>query len=1116
MNDPFCLPLQPGTPCADLRAFASVAIDRPNHCSAPTPAKPPERHHSEKALLRWLREAKNQNDRGRLVHVFKQVIRAGWLEKLSSEDILRCAESMRFVRYPQFLEGVNTDSLAQQTSRVLEQALQTLRQRTYHSDDILLRIQCLECHCLALTGDVKQIGSAARKLLITAAPTGMLEDLKTAESVFRALTQSICAYKRQDHPDSAKGALFCVLYSWTTMRPYLFSQQEKAHSHNLYILGSVIRRCLFDVLVNNIERPGDWYQSRQVKHNPETYQHLGELLIECYTTRGLPLHALSVLRSMQQVGVPVKHYNMTSVLKVLISHDLFELADDVYADFRDLMKNDLTSEIFLHASLQYFAHKGDCESVEDIREELIRREFPLNGPRKAWIMHAYAVTGNPDQVVEHFESFFPSAAHSDSNSRIVRPSIIHYGIIIYAYSVVGDVNSMNSWLEKILATGLALDVRIFNDVLKAFSRREDLDAVEATMKQMRASGVKPNHVTYTILMRMYGRRRDPINAENVFHQALGTGLSPNQLMVLALMDAHADSGSWKGVIRVFDYIRANYSNSFWLDVHIYNALLRAYVLVGSPFATVLRLLEKFGANGLTPNPTTYLLVIQAACNSGEMDAARSLLAEMTSLDTIRGSCRAAECFAYTMMMGAFLRLEDKDGAKEMYSAMQNRNIVPTSTTFGIIIRAYGNEGTSEGLHLAEEFLAALLRFDPDRSDPIWTNDPRGRTHALEDVFVPVLQANSRWQNTNHVEHHFSTLTDMAPGNPTILALCPLMDSYRRAGDMNGVKVVWNRIFETALWETRSRDILHDRVGTGDGPGSKLTVVRESKPDSLPSELERAGQYSQRSNILCVPLSTYISALSSAGMHAEVAQAWAKAKAHGFGFDSHNWNHLAICLVRAGEPERAFEVLERVILPFQDYTAREIAGRESKPETPFTFIEANIDGRTRAISGGQLPDDVQTAGVRQHAEDVELGRAGPAKRPYAHIQESEHYYPDALLKLFGNEPAADPEGDLAEGLHLYHQISPAWNHWKPHRITLHILDTALRRLASGRMIRPAGVTEFLEVVEHEGSMQAAEELHRRIIERFPAAVKTVYSSRSRLKRDIRQGITHKGYMNSEGH
>jgi len=68
-----------------------------------------------------------------------------------------------------------------------------------------------------------------------------------------------------------------------------------------------------------------------------------------------------------------------------------------------------------------------------------------------------------------------------------------------------------------------------------------------------------------------------------------------------------------------------------------------------------------------------------------------------------------------------------------------------------------------------------------------------------------------------------------------------------------------------------------------------------------------------------------------------------------------------------------------------------------------------------------------------------------------------------------------------------------------------------------MIRPAGATESLEVMEHEeGSTQAAETLHRRIIERFPGAVKAVYGSRKRLTRDIRQGITHMGYMNPERH
>ncbi|KAF8341387.1 uncharacterized protein EI90DRAFT_3033792 [Cantharellus anzutake] len=1111
------------------RRFASVALRSPtsrtidaNMPQKESPDSPP----SKEVLFRQLEMAKLKGSRRSLVALFEQIVHEGWLNELPSETILFCAESMRYIRHPHLLTGKQGILLVQQTARALEPILDTLRQRTYHSDDILLRIQSLECHHTALTGNVTKIGTLTRRLFLAAAPTGTLDDPGIADLLFRTLIQSICAYKRNNHSDSAKGALFCVLQSWTVMRPYLFSQQRKAYTEKLYLLGNVIRKELFDVLTRCIERPGEWYQSRQALHTEQTFQHLGELLIECYGTREMPLHALSVLRSMQQIGVPVVHYSMMSVLKLLISHDLLEIADEVYAGFRDLMKADLSSEAFLHASLQYFAHKGDCESVEDIREEMINRGYSLNAPRMLWIMHVYAVAGNPDRVIEYFESFFPSCPQTDSNPQAVRPSVMHFATVIYAQSLVGGVHEMNAWLEKMVEADVSPDIRVFNHILKAFSHKEDLDAVEETTKRMRASGVRPNQVTYSLLMRMYGRRRDPINAENVFHQCLKAGLRPNQQLVLALMDAHADAGSWKGVIRVFDFLRAEHSSQLWLDVHIYNVLLKAYVLVGSPFPIVLHLMESFEINGIKPNPTTYLLAVQAACNAGKMDAARDLLAEMLSLgNQWRGSDRSALCFAHTMMMGTYLRLGDKGGAKEIYSAMQKQNIVPTSTTFGIIIRAYGNEGTLEGLRLAEEFLAALLRLDPEQKDPIWTRDPRGRTHALEDVFVPILQANNRWHNLNHVEHHFATLSEMEPGPPTILALCPLMESYSRAGDLDGVKAVWERIFETALWETRTREILHSHVGAQDKPGASLTAAREGALDGSQDELRKAGQRAQRSNILCVPLSTYISALSGAGKHNEVAHVWAKVKAHGFGFDSHNWNHLAICLVRAGEPERAFEILEKVILPFQEFTARDVAQRELKPETPFTFVEASSDWRDPGDAGKSfdpLLDHTRRDTLSQHADDLDLGRAGPAKRPYHFIQESDYYYPVASLKhisqgelgVNADSAAGDAaDDDLAEGLHLYHQISPAWNHWKPHRITLHVLDAVLKRLASGRMIRPANPSDSLQLAVHEEqSVRNAEELHRRIIERFPAAVKAVYDVRYRHKRDIRKGISQKGYMN----
>jgi hypothetical protein len=189
--------------------------------------------------------------------------------------------------------------------------------------------------------------------------------------------------------------------------------------------------------------------------------------------------------------------------------------------------------------------------------------------------------------------------------------------------------------------------------------------------------------------------------------------------------------------------------------------------------------------------------------------------------------------------------------------------------------------------------------------------------------------------------------------------------------------------------------------------------------------------------------------------------------------------------------------------------------------PFTFVEASSDWRNPGgarKSFDPFLDHIRRTALSQHADDLDLGRAGPAKRPYHFIQESEYYYPVASPKHISQELGVNADNtaddaaddDLAEGLHLYHQISPAWNHWKPHRITLHVLDAVLKRLASGRMIRPANPSDSFQLAVHEEqSMHNAEKLHRRIIERFPAAV---YDARYRHKRDIRKGISQKGYMN----
>ena len=69
-----------------------------------------------------------------------------------------------------------------------------------------------------------------------------------------------------------------------------------------------------------------------------------------------------------------------------------------------------------------------------------------------------------------------------------------------------------------------------------------------------------------------------------------------------------------------------------------------------------------------------------------------------------------------------------------------------------------------------------------------------------------------------------------------------------------------------------------------------------------------------SSILSVPLSIHMDALSAAGEHDEVAHVVQNVKDAGFEYDAYNWNQMAISLIRAGEPMRAFDIVQKVLIP----------------------------------------------------------------------------------------------------------------------------------------------------------------------------------------------------------
>jgi hypothetical protein len=247
------------------------------------------------------------------------------------------------------------------------------------------------------------------------------------------------------------------------------------------------------------------------------------------------------------------------------------------------------------------------------------------------------------------------------------------------------------------------------------------------------------------------------------------------------------------------------------------------------------------------------------------------------------------------------------------------------------------------------------------------------------------------------------------------------------------------------------------------------------PDNVKDPTRRRLQ----ENILCIPLSIYIDALSAAGLHLDIASIWKKFQEIGYTFDSHNWNHLAVALVRAGEPERAFEVVEKVIIPYERQSERIRKGRDRAPRTPFS---------------SDAPPNVDDGMPKQ---PLEVPRHGKGR---------EHAVRTATVKLSQIEESLEDEAyadDFAHPLHILHQISPSWTTWKAHSATLSVLLMVLSRLQSGALVEPVisdNVWDREPPVDPDTGLKARELLNR-IYKDYPDTSQAVTDFEVRERRRL---------------
>ncbi|KAH9060953.1 hypothetical protein EDB87DRAFT_1808159 [Lactarius vividus] len=793
----------------------------------------------------------------------------------------------------------------------------------------------------------------------------------------------------------------------------------------------------------------------------------GSFLIRYLIRRRVPEDALAVYKEMRRQSIDVKLPLKLWLVRALAQGHAIEQANILFSQISASVPVGHEDELFLATALYLFSSQGNTTRSEAAFKAL--QDKKSAGSRAIGMrLLAHAHNGDVEAVLRYFHHHFPRSTETEE-----RPDVYHYTAVLMAHSKAGDSEGLSKWFESMAADGVVPDRHVYNILLEDRASRGMLGDVAAIIKEMRARHLSPLAVTYTTVITALAKRGDPVAAEAYYKKALNEGIKPDRQMVASLMTAHSEVGSWKGVIRAFDYMTSSVDRHLRPRIDVYNILLRAYVLAGSSFEVVSDVFQEMEQSGVRPTAHTFSILIMSACDSGRMDVAMRVFMELDNLTQQWETGYKMNVYALTILMAGYLRSGDQLKAKEIYDEMLLRGISPTSVTYGSILNAYAAEGQRESIQLACDFMKSLME-SPDESRK-WLMTSYGRFSGFENIYSPLMTMFARKAKPEQVEELMDDMVRVG-GQRTLATLTLLLNAYRNVGNVDECRRVWDEILPAALRFFQTGGLFEDG-------GS-------SDPDQPRLDLQR------KANIICVPLSIHIDALSAAGEHAEVADVWKTVRAHGFALDSHNWNHLIVALVRAGEIERAFQILERVIVPLSPTPAATTALREAAPRTPLSYddVPAPQDLAGASGTGGAVLVEATTTPSRASVSAKERASAE------LHLQ----------LEL-AKARATNTVPDFAHPLHIMHQILPSWDAWQPHAAVVTVLMNVLGQLEAGHMISPVPSRQFADLAPttratwqgDESEASTASTVLERISMSCPRAVAIVrgYEYRMRVRREL---------------
>ncbi|GAA5871770.1 hypothetical protein JCM3774_000295 [Rhodotorula dairenensis] len=612
-----------------------------------------------------------------------------------------------------------------------------------------------------------------------------------------------------------------------------------------------------------------------------------------------------------------------------------------------------------------------------------------------------------------------------------------WGQLIAAHVRVNDVEGGLRALQEMLGTGLYVPLVTINVILHGFARRGDVKRAAELFGRLSEGEfprLQPDTASWNALILAHVVARDPSAAEALIKEMRLSGARPDKQTWTTLLSAYVENAQWMAAFRVYRLLQSHPDPTFRPDTAVYNVMLKACILTGTPAPTVVELFRDLVARGVRPNMRTYTLVLQSVCIAGMMDVAEELFQLMDRRHDPPSRPPAMtviepDQFVYATLVAGYLRQGQPDKARAMLFEMNARGIRTSSIAVGIIISAriaalQHREGRVSAASMqrvikqARDFLTDGANGEPGglvarrRRQPVRFDRPLALGREAAVVYSPILRSLAKQGDLPAALELFDEILDRqdAHSAPPIELYTTLMDAFRvqvaelESSSAEGEEMtrsvysIWHQLYDSVCKRfVRLRPV--ESLGEGAAQGGL----------PLPRFARRVDP--AQAGLLRLPFTILLDTAMRLDDHEFIEATWRRLAQQGFAFDTSNLNALATWFVRDLQLEKAMWITEHVLCrpsvelePDEQVTARfaaelaSIQRADTPGRTPSRLWQTRQAEMPRSLDLSFLDDELAAptrdeddgGAADKHADVDQIGGSHSETSPT-----SEDHLPTAL-------------------------------------------------------------------------------------------------------------------------